>query len=759
MINVSQEWKDNIYAGTEKKIKLIIGDVELTDDDIQGKVEIQETCTNAEDIKIGSCIASILKFNVINKGQSIDFLNNNINVQVGIKIPSTGEFEFVPMGIFTVDEVNDKDEQILKVTARDKIKLFDKDCTEFIKIRAYPITLWTLTQQLCSYIGIELENTSIINGSYVIEESFNAENITGQQILSWIGEASASFINVNRYGKLVFKTFTIATNSVTDREYINIDIAKYAVPQITRLQIAVQEDDLGVIVGSGNITYSIINNPLLYTKSSEQIIPVANNILTQLQSISTYVPVKAYGKGNPAIETGDIFRIDTFKGQEINVIIMDRKFVYQKSFRDTYQSFGTTAVGEKRIVQNSTLQLKGKMNILTRTLEENRIKVADLEIGYNEIVQTVDELSIEVAEIDLKSIATYYQTETPTSELKIGDIWYNPGYSYLVDNLTMTVNEMTMTVDDLIILYSKLMRWNGTAWEDIKDTETLKNVSELSVRADEILLRVSDAEGDIGALQLTASDLTARITSAEGNIGELELTSTALTTRIESAEGDIGSLQLTSSALTTRITSAEGAIGELELTTSDFSVRLSSAEGGIASLELTTSGLKLAIDNTKIVFDSTGQTIKNGGFRIKDNSDATTFEVSTGGGITMKGDLYNVYGGNAVRLYNGRIDFSAGSSGSQWWLSTIVGDISGYYNGSSIRELIIKGGTQLTLRTDWSSTLKYQQVTQGTPSHIFDGRVQLNNDIYMNTSRGMRSFTPKRLIDTPNGDFVLSATW
>lgn len=700
MINVSQEWKDNIYAGAEKKILITVGDVELTDIDIQGKTEIQETCTNAEDIKIGSCIASILKFNVINKGQNIDFLNNDINVQVGIKIPSTGEFEFVPMGVFTVDEVDDKDEQVLKVTARDKIKLFDKDCTEFIKTRAYPITLWTLTQQLCGYIDIELENTSIINGSYVIEENFNAENITGQQILYWIGEASASFINVNRYGKLVFKTFTTVTNDVTDREYINVDIAKYAVPQITRLQIAIQEDDLGVIVGSGNITYSIINNPLLYAKSSEQIIPVANNILTQLQGIPSYTPTKAYGKGNPAIETGDIFRIDTFKGQEINVIIMDRKFVYQKSFRDTYQSFGTTAVEEKRIVQNSTLQLKGKMNIITRTLEENRIKVADLEIGYNEIVQTVDELSIEVAEIDLKSIATYYQTETPASELKIGDIWYNPGYSYLVDNLTMTVNEMTMIVDDLIITFSTLKRWNGTEWEDIKDTETLKNISELSVRADEITLRVSGAEGDIGNLQLTASDLTARITSAEGNIGELELTSTALTTRMQNAEGDIA---------------------YLELTTDNFSVRLNSAEGDIADLELTTSGLKLAIDNTKVIFDSTGQTIMNGGFKIL-NNDAVLFNINVNTGQVF---VRCVLSSGRISILNNTIYFNS-TTDDNGTISANGGQITQDTNTFKI------GSVQTSTVIQIGSDTYYHRVYQDFSSifkHDFTGNVRLQNEL------------------------------
>lgn len=548
MINVSQEWKENIYKGTEKKVLISAGDTVLTDDDIQGDLEIQETCTNSKDIKIGSCIASILKFNLTNKGQNVDFLNNDISIQVGIKIPSTGEFELVPLGVFSIDTIDDKDERVFKITARDRMKLFDKDCTEFLATRIYPISLWNLTVQLCDYVGIELENASIVNGDYLIDENFKAIDFTCQQLLSWIGEVAVSFININRYGKLVFKTFTPVTNNLTDRDYININVEKYTVPKITRVQVAVQEDDLGVIVGGGNITYAIINNPLLYTKSEEQIAPVANNILNSLQSIPIYRPAKLYGKGDPSIETGDIILASTVKGQEVNILVMDRKFVYRKSFRDTYESFGTPTVGEKRIVQNSLIQQKGKMNILSRTLEKNVLKVADLEIGYSEIVQTVDELSFEVSQLELEGVATFYQNETP-KEPQMGDIWYNPGFNYIVDNLTMIVNDMSMTVDELIFTQSSLTRWDGTDWKLIEDTQTVKNVASLNIRADEIEAKVTSAEGNIGELQLTSTALSGRITSTEGAIGELQLTSTSLTSRITSAEGEISTVIQTADAL------------------------------------------------------------------------------------------------------------------------------------------------------------------------------------------------------------------
>ncbi len=732
MITTSQAWKDSIYNTTEKKIQFTIGNTTLTDDDIQGKVEIQETCTNTEDIKIGSCIASILKFNVTNKGQGIDFLNNDISVQAGMKIPSTGEYEFVPMGIFLVDTIDDKDERVFKVTCRDRMKLFDKDCTEFLATRTYPITLWNLTQQLCAYVGIEIENTSILNENYLVDDNFAAMNVTGQQILSWIGEVAASFININRYGKLVLKTFTAVTNDITDRDYINITAAKYPVPQITRLQVAVQEDDLGVIVGSGNITYTIINNPLLYTKSETQVTPAMNNILSRLQSVPIYTPTKLYGKGNPAIETGDIISVSTVKGQMIDVLVMDRKFVYQKSFRDTYESFGTVSVGEKRIVQSNVIQLKGKMNILSRTLEKNVLKVADLEIGYNEISQTVDQLSIEVSELELEGIASYYQEETP-EEPKQGDVWYNPGHDYRVDNLTMTVDEMTMTVDELTFAQSTLKRYNGTEWQDIKDTEILQNIANLTVRADEIEGKVTAVEGNVGELQLTATSLTGRITSAEGNIGELQLTSNQFGVRLTDAEGNIGELQLTSTNLLLRVQNAELDIDNLQLNVSNLTTNIGTLSGRIDSIDLDIGGLKLATGAAKLEFNSDGLTIKNGGFKILQGS-TIMFQILSSGMLYLRGEFRT----GLVTLRNDRLTFQYATT----W--------EGAPDGA---QLYIDGGylTIDNLGTVMARNIRLRTSYCRIEMNYRDLYLYYDRDFYINGS----IYTKKRFSSVLQNDYVL----
>lgn len=288
------------------------------------------------------------------------------------------------------------------------------------------------------------------------------------------------------------------------------------------------------------------------------------------------------------------------------------------------------------------------------------------------------ELSVNVKE-DLGSVATFYQTETPIDP-DIGDIWYKPEVDYIINNLNIPLNELNIPIEDLVSTQSELKRWNGAEWKLIKDSEIVRNVANLTVRADEIGLRVESTEGNIGELQLTAISLTTRITDAEGNVSTLQQTSSSLTTRITDAEGNISTLEQTATSLTTRITDAEGNISIVtqtansltsrlttaegnistvtqtanslssRLTTAEGNIstvtqtanslttRISDAEGNISTITQTTSGITAAVNNSKLTFDTTGLTIKNGGFKIMYGS-SESLSIRSTGGISMSNGL------------------------------------------------------------------------------------------------------------------------
>lgn len=613
MLNTTKEWKENIYKYAETDIKVFVGNVQLGNNDLEGELKIQESCTNKEDITIGSCIASSLKFtyikNNVNHARITNYATDNqyqtivdtgelyhtgqkiykatkkstgtpptiigtvtiepgqawtasiyvkaektgdadcpkiifykdktlaqskpviqsskewqrikvtyknttaepittlvyfypqkeagnvtyftspkievgevdtiwnapfqdldwtkeIKIDVGLKI-STGKFEYIPMGIFLIDEIDDKDEFILKIVARDRIKLLDKDCTEFLKTLTYPITLLDIAKKACAYLKLQLENTTIVNGGYAIGETFKGMNLNFQKLFQWIGEASGTFVNVTRQGKIIFKSFKKNDAQITSHDTDSISIAKYTVPQITRLQVAVTEDDLGVVVGSGNVTYRIINNPLLYTTSETALKPVVQNILNQLKSIPVYTPMRISAKGNPTIESGDIISILTNEKKNYDLLVMDRCFVYQKSFWDVYESFGTSGVGGKEIKQGSIIQMQGKLNSLTRNLHENTLRIEDVEVGHSEISQTIDTVKTEI-----QNVKTNAEQKINAVDNKLTNYYtkveVNSQITASVDNITIAYKKDIETAETQI---------NNATKELLKDYSTVKSTN------------------------------------------------------------------------------------------------------------------------------------------------------------------------------------------------------------------------------------------------------------------------------------------
>lgn len=150
------------------------------------------------------------------------------------------------------------------------------------------------------------------------------------------------------------------------------------------------------------------------------------------------------------------------------------------------------------------------------------------------------------------------------------------------------------------------IRFNNLEGDFYSFTQTIDGIESI----------VSKADGRISSLTQTVNGFDLRVQNVEGNISALTLTVNGFTVRIGNAEGDISTLEQTASTLTTRISDAEGNLSLLTQTSSSLTSRISGVEGDISVIEQTTSGITAAVNNSKLTFDTTGLTIKNGGFKI-----------------------------------------------------------------------------------------------------------------------------------------------
>ena len=98
--------------------------------------------------------------------------------------------------------------------------------------------------------------------------------------------------------------------------------------------------------------------------------------------------------------------------------------------------------------------------------------------------------------------------------------------------------------------------------ESIQNDNRLQWTS-INQNEEAIRMEASTREGETAALTVRANEIEGRVTDAEGNIGSLTVTAEALTGRMETAEGNIGELELTANEFNVRMTTAEGYYGTI----------------------------------------------------------------------------------------------------------------------------------------------------------------------------------------------------
>lgn len=760
----------NLFKNKIRKENILtINGIDYDNSNIMGGVNFNQTVNIGTDITLGSCTASTIEFQLNNLNQLI---NNLVGKEITWKIrveTSPGVFEDKQMGIFIAEKPTKVNDTRMKVKAYDRMIKFDKIVDDWLRTISYPTTLKNMLTGLCNYVGVPLATTAFLNDNYPVKFNFLGTNVKGRDVLKWIAEIAAKFAVINELGQLRLGWYNSIVYSVNNSNYYDIKVEDYQVKKIDKLQVQVEENDIGVIVGIGTNAYVIQNNPLLYANTDAEIRPYVELIYNAIKDF-TYIPFEIKVNANPLIKAGNSFQVTTRKGQVFNAVVMSRKMT---SGNDVYSATGNANRAVNKSLNRSIQQLRGKTNVLDRTLERTISKLYDADTGdLTVLTQTVNSFSSRVQTIEA-NMNFRYQQDTPPENPEVGDIWFNTNpHGYIVDLLTMLVNDMLQPVDYYDKTLNKSYRWTGSQWEHIEDgaiAELRVNVSEMQQTVDNISLTVESYDGRIGTLELTANNLTSRITSAEGDIGELELTATTLTTRLTSAEGSISSieqtvgsiatrvsnaegnistLQQTATSLTTRISSAEGNISTVTQTANNLTSRISSAEGNISTLEQTSSGITAAVNAAKLTFDSSGLTIKNGGFKIL-NGTQQVFYIESNGKLVMAAEFYNTTGSYGTRIANGRIEVSAGNSapGPSHW-GSVCGNVYGVYQdfhpNGSVNQLILEGINGAKLKTANYSAyfgVAYNNI------YINGNTLNINGSAYVK----------KKLSAVGSGEYVLAA--
>lgn len=299
-------------------------------------------------------------------------------------------FEFIKMGVFIADKPVKVNDTRIRVQAFDRMMLFERNIDEWYSSVVFPISLKNLLKSLCNYVGATLATESFPNEGFQVQRNFEGTEINGRQFLQWIVEIAARFAVFNENGDLMLGWYRDVDYSIDTSNYFQLNYNDYYTTNVDKLQIRVEDSDIGVIVGDGDNAYIIQDNPLLYADSDAELRPTAETIFNCIKDLS-YMPYSIKVMPNPLLKAGDIINVTNGSGVKFKALIMDRTLTRGG---DEYEATGNMRRTVYRSKNGSFNKLRGRINSLSITLEGTINRVSSVETTAKEHTERIGELQL-----------------------------------------------------------------------------------------------------------------------------------------------------------------------------------------------------------------------------------------------------------------------------------------------------------------------------------------------------------------------------
>ena len=486
----------------------------LNEDDWKGEsAELTERLCSESELSFGRCEASTFKLRV--RERIIPLAGKKITVSVTLEGAEEAPFM---MGVYKVDsDVPTADRRYRDIVAYDAMyDILNAEVSGWYNSLTFSMTLRQFRDSFCAYVGVEQEEITLVNDDMTVEKTIDPGELPGKTVIEAICEINGCFGHIGRNGKLryvvleqmieglypadelypsddLYPADPLGTTEVSKSMYLSCQYEDFIVQHITKLQIRQEENDIGAIAGNGNNSYIIEDNFLVYGKSAVDLQTIADNVLSVISGV-WYRPAQVEARGNPCLEVGDGILLYTSR-ETIYTYILQRTLKGIQALRDSYTAEGEEyRTGQVNGLQKQIIQLKGKTNTLTRTVDETRLEMKD--INQN--------LSTQIS-INAQQILTKVSKDNIVSEI-----------NQTAESIKIKAERIDLVgivnADEMVVKYATIENLNITKLE-------LNNLIATKATIDS-LNAVSGRVGSLEADHVTTSDLSAvsaRLSNVEAN--------------------------------------------------------------------------------------------------------------------------------------------------------------------------------------------------------------------------------------------------
>lgn len=367
-------------------------------------VQYTELVNSETELTLGSVCASCVEATLIAPGGAL-------SIGTGTEVTTYTEYDDgsrEQIGIFKLEKPTRSSANTYKLVAYDRIVNFDIDLTSWLKSlkEAFPMTLQTFAEAVCTKCGVKLKNTYIPNGDLPIEY-FVAGDVTGRKLIRWIAEVATCFVRATPEGLIEFTWYKEnsavkigpsmkETEDVKQVPYFegSLSYEDYEVAPVQKVQIRNTDDDVGTIWPSdleeGN-TYIVSSNMLLSNSSASNLQDVAQYIYQTLKD-KTYVPCKVSIPRGSGIKAGDIVNVTDANGVVFDMYVMQRTV---SGGKETLECTGSQNRGSTSVVNSSSYKdLEGRVLRIQTSVEGIKTEVKDTKNNVTKLQQTAGTVSV-----------------------------------------------------------------------------------------------------------------------------------------------------------------------------------------------------------------------------------------------------------------------------------------------------------------------------------------------------------------------------
>ena len=459
---------------TQRKGRILVGDNYY---DVYN-VEYYADCYDDGNV-IGNAIASQLDFD-------LPYMPRFNTFQYFDGVWTGNEYEYVDFGTFNVFDEKDQDEFNKHITAFDNLIKFN---APFIAKEDYPKTLYEELVNICEQAGVELENTSITNGSFILENNqfVGGENL--KTVLKAICGISGNYAIIkDDILKLQLKNDTDIIISKSQHKPMTWKRRSYGFNQLIigmkdiEGEYSIRQDENDIAI-NGVHKLVINDNPFAYTQDKRE--ELIDELFAQIKGFG-YVPYELQGEWLNYLEVGDTINLE---GIETTVLRINGKtpeslesLMSAPAIIDSAIEYSENTSDIRNILRNTQIIVnkhEGQITQVVKSVEETTGAINSVELGLNDQQARIDILSTNIDETngDIKEVKTGKGYTFNNEGLNISDP--NEDFNTLITNratqykngdevITETSKDGFMTTD-LKEKGTHRYSWNGSDYDMVAE--------------------------------------------------------------------------------------------------------------------------------------------------------------------------------------------------------------------------------------------------------------------------------------------------